>query len=178
MKVEKEQRQFETDKEDITKEEIRKIMRKNAQEKGNLDGTDVELFTGERITVKTSYDSHKVVQNEARANSIGLASLHLHGAPQKKIQDGQLKNLLQVAYYLGVINGAKEVNYRLENFYDEEGFDKCLAQGEAQLIMDGAWKAMRENRIGKQTFLKVDLIDFVNGENLQKFIRVPKNVRL
>lgn len=162
----------------MTRAEARQVNCEMAKEKGNLDGRDVDLFLGKSVRIKTSFNEIQAVENESKANATGIAHLLMKGSPKKKVGNEQLTNLLQLAYYLGAVNTAKEVNYRFDNFYSEEEMDKDLAQGEAQVLLHGAWEAIRKNRIGSQVFLRVDLEQIMKDADLNNFIRMPKNVRL
>lgn len=165
----------ELDRDTMTKEEFSKASMDMAKVNGNLSGTDVDLFVGRRTHVRTSFDELNTIKNEASSNSIGISALLLKGSPKKTVNQEQLKNLLNLSYFLGAVNTAKEINFRLEHFYDYEEFSKDLAQGEAQLMLKGAWDALRDNRIGKQVFLEVDLADIMKDMDLNKFIRMPKS---
>lgn len=165
-------------RDEMTKEEFTEATRVKAKAEGNLGGSDVDLFIGKRTHVRTSFDELVTIKNEASSNGIGISALLLKGSPKKSVNQEQLMNLLRLSYFLGAVNTSKEINFRFEHFYDHEEFNKDLAQGEAQLMLQGAWDALRDNRIGKQVFLKVELEDIMKDMDLNKFVRMPKNVRL
>ena len=163
----------------MTKEEFSDDTRIKAKAEGNLSGSDVDLFVGKRTHVRTSFDELLTIKNEASSNGIGISALLLKGSPKKSVNQEQLMNLIRLAYYLGAVNTSKELNFRFDHFYPEgDEFNPELAQGEAQLMLKGAWDALRENRIGKQVFLNVELEDIMKDMDLNKFIRMPKSVRL
>ena len=159
---------------EMTKEEFTEATRVKAKEKGNLSGTDVDLFVGKRTHVRTSFDELVTIKNEASSNAIGISALLLKGSPKKQVNQEQLMNLLRLSYYLGAVNTAKEINFRYEHFYEHEEFNKDLAQGEAQLMLKGAWDALRDNRVGRQVFMEIDLEEIMKEMDLNKFIRMPK----
>lgn len=159
---------------EMTKEEFTLATREKAKAEGNLSGSDVEPFIGRRTHVRTSFDELETIKNEATSNSIGISALLLKGSPKKQVNQEQLMNLLRLSYFLGAVNTAKEINFRFEHFYEHEEFNKDLAQGETHLMLQGAWDALRDNRIGKQVFLKVELEQIMQDMDLNKFVRMPK----
>ena len=161
----------------MTKEEFSEATRKKAIAEGNLCGTETKLFIGERknVNLKTSFNEKETIKNEATSNAIGISALLLKGSPKKQVNQEQLMNLLRLAYYLGAVNTSKELNFRFLHFYPEnEPFDQDLAQGEAQIMLKGAWDAIRSNRIGSQVFMNVELEQIMQDMDLNNFIRMPK----